>query len=382
MKLIYIANARIPTEKAHGIQIMEVCSAFAKEGLEVELIAPRRFNRIKNDPFRYYGKERNFKIKKLFCLDLIILDKYIGITGLWAESLTFFFSTLFYMIFQKVDVVYTRDKFFLPFSLIKKNIIFEAHTFPKNYYLYSFFLKRARRIVVITQKLKNLLTESKISLDKILVAPDGVDLKEFNIKETKEECRQKLNLPQDKKIILYTGHLYQWKGADVLLEVARKFSIDNYQFSNYLFIFVGGTEKDIVSFKKQAENLNNVLVVGHRPHSEIPYWLKAADVLVLPNSGEEDISKFWTSPMKMFEYMASRRPIVASDLPSIKEVLNERNAILVEPDNPEALAQGIKEALRNTQLSDKITEQAFQGVQEYTWQKRAKNILEFINHSL
>ena len=115
-------------------------------------------------------------------------------------------------------------------------------------------------------------------------------------------------------------------------------------------------------------------MVGHRPHGEIPYWLKAADVLVLPNSGKEDISKYWTSPLKMFEYMASGRPIVASDLPSIREVLNGENAILVEPDNPEKLAGGIKAILQNNQLSDRISIKAVLDVQEYSWTKRVQKI--------
>lgn len=119
-------------------------------------------------------------------------------------------------------------------------------------------------------------------------------------------------------------------------------------------------------------------MVGHRPHQEIPYWLKAADVLVLPNSAKEKISRFYTSPLKLFEYMASGTPIVASDLPSIREVLNEKNAVLVKPDSPEFLTAGIMKVLENPYLSDKISKQAFQDVQNYTWEKRAEKILRFI----
>ena len=118
-------------------------------------------------------------------------------------------------------------------------------------------------------------------------------------------------------------------------------------------------------------------MIGHRPHIEIPYWLKAADVLILPNSAKEKISQFYTSPMKMFEYMASQKPIIASELPSIKEVLNENNAILVESDNFKALARGIEKALKDNELSDKISQRAYSDVQDYTWQKRAENILNF-----
>ena len=120
-------------------------------------------------------------------------------------------------------------------------------------------------------------------------------------------------------------------------------------------------------------------MAGYRPPSEIPLWLKAADVLVLPNSAKKDISKFYTSPMKLFEYMASKRPIVASNLPSLREILNKENAILlVEPDNPEALAQGIKQAMEDRNLVQTITQNAYDDVQNYTWEKRAEKILKFI----
>jgi glycosyltransferase involved in cell wall biosynthesis len=369
MKILYIANARIPTEKAHGIQIMKMNENFASWGHQVELILPQRFNWIKEDPFDYYGIEKNFKIKKLPCLDLIPLDKYIGHLGLWIESATFFFFVFWYVLFKKVDIIYTRDKFLLPLSFFKKNLVFEVHTFSKNYFLYSPFIKKAKAIVVITQKLKDLFVKRGIVENKILVAPDAVDLEKFDIKETRIECRKKLNLPLNKKIVLYTGHLYEWKGAQTLAETSQ------YLPEEVKIYFIGGTEKDKKEFEIRNLKLG-INVVGHRPYSEIPYWLKAADVLVLPNSGKEEISKYWTSPIKMFEYMASKRPIVTSDLPSIREILNENNAILVEPDNSQALAEGIKKAIENQVMAQEIALWAFRDVQEYTWQKRARKILK------
>ncbi len=383
MRLIYIANARLPTEKAHGIQIMKMCQAFSLAGVEVELIVPWRFNKIKKDPFDYYGIKKNFKIKTLPSIDLIPLG--LSKIGFWIQSITFATSVFFYLIFKKVDIIYSRDLFSLWFlSFFRKNLVYEAHTFPRHLFLYGRVFKKTKMIIVITQKLKELFIQQGVISDKILVAPDGVDLKDFNIKESQEKCRRKLNLsrttfgekvarnlPLDKKIVLYTGHLYEWKGVQTLAKAAK------FLEENVLIIFVGGTEEDISKFKTQNSKLKNILIAGHWPHSEIPYWLKAADVLVLPNSGKEEISKKWTSPIKMFEYMASKRPIIASDLPSIKEILNENNAILVEPDNSKELAEGIKKVLRNSQLSAKISNQAFGDAQEYTWQKRAENILEF-----
>ena len=87
---------------------------------------------------------------------------------------------------------------------------------------------------------------------------------------------------------------------------------------------------------------------------------------------------YYMSPLKMFEYMAAKRPIIASDLPSVCEVLNKENAILVKPDNPESLAQGIKKILEDKELANKMSYQAFSDVENYTWHKRVENILNFI----
>jgi glycosyltransferase involved in cell wall biosynthesis len=415
VKIVYIANARIPTEKAHGIQIMKMCEAFSsnantankyandtnKESIEVELWAPRRINPIKDDPFDYYGVERIFKIRKFPCLDFVIFDKYIGHLGTWIETLTFALFVLPYFLFKKADIFYTREKFCVPFVFFKKNFYFEAHTFPKNYFLYSPFLKKIKKIIVITQKLKELFVEQGIPEERILVAPDGVDIEKFDVQCSKFDAREKLGLLKDKKIVLYTGHLYKWKGANVLAESSKYLPEDTEIY------FVGGTEQDIEQFKHFTSNVepslipkelqgaqlpvctsnleprtSNLNIIGHRPHSEIPYWLRAADVLVLPNSGKDDISKYWTSPIKMFEYMASKKPIIASDLPSIREVLNDSNAVLVDSDNPKALAEGIKKILQNPEFSAKISYCALEDVQGYSWHKRTDKIIEFLKNNL
>ncbi|MFH1780764.1 MAG: glycosyltransferase family 4 protein [Candidatus Nealsonbacteria bacterium] len=369
MRIIYIANARIPTEKAHGIQIMKMCESFAS-GNELELVLPRRLNKIKKDPFLYYGMDETFKITKLPCIDLIPFSGHFGNLGLWIESVTFFFPAFFYAIFKKADLIYTRNKFILPFALFRKNFLFEAHAFPNNYFLYSFFLKRLKGVVVITDKLKSLFLGKGILDSRILTAPDGVDIAMFAVNCSQSEARQKLGLKQGGKIVLYTGHLYKWKGVGVLIAAA------GFLPENVTVYLVGGMEKDLANLDCR---LPNVKIIGHRPYAEIPFWLKAADVLCLPNSGKEEISRSWTSPLKAFEYMASNRPIVASNLPSIGEILNGENAILVEPDNPNDLARGIKKALEDEDLALKVAAQAFLEVQNYIWQKRVQKIYEYFS---
>jgi glycosyltransferase involved in cell wall biosynthesis len=373
MTIFYIANARIPTEKAHGIQIMKMCEVFAATGNNVRLILPKRINKIKDDPYVYHGVKRNFIIIKLPCLDFIIFDRYINHLGMLIENLTFDLFVLLYILFHKSDIIYTRDKFLSFFTFFKKNIIFEAHTSPKKYYLYSHFFNKLKKTVVITEGLRDLFIEKGIKKEKIIVAPDGVDLEEFNISLSKGECREKLNLPLNKKIVLYTGHLYKWKGVDVLAEATEFLS------ENINVYFVGGIDEDVERFKNRYGDIKNIKIIGRRSHKEIPYWLKSADILILPNSSKEDISKYWTSPLKLFEYMASGTPIIASDLPSIREILNNSNAALVSPDSPEKLSGVINKIINDEDLCFKISGQAHQDIKKYTWEKRAIKILEFIN---
>ena len=335
-------------------------------------MVPRRFNKIKQDPFEYYGIERSFKIKKLPCLDLI---PWFGHFGLWVETFSFQISLFLYLLFKKADIVYTRDKSCLLPALFKKNVFFEAHTFPRNYYLYAYWVNKTKGIITITKGLQELFLAKGVKPEKVLAVPDGVDLEKFALNKDQAQCREKLGLPFNKKIVLYTGHLYKWKGVDCLAEATKHLGED------VAVYFVGGTSEDAEKFKVQSSKFK-VSVIGHRPHSKIPYWLGAADVLVLPNSGKEEISRTWTSPLKMFEYMASSRPIVASNLPSLREVLNENNAVLVKPDDAFALAQGIKTILENALFAKQIAQAAFQDVQQYTWQARAQRIVQFFNASL
>ncbi len=388
MKFIYIANIRLPTEKAHGLQIMKMSESFAAQmrgltlngaqndaerKIEVELVVPSRFNPIKADPFEYYRVNKSFKVKYLPVLDLV----NFGRIGFWIESMFFSFASLACLAFRKIDIIYGRDELPLYFlSFFKKNIFWEAHRGSMNIAVRR-LLKKSAGVIAISEGLKNFYKNKR---NDIFVFPDAVDFNEFNISLSKAECRQELNLPQDKKIVLYSGHLYAWKGADILLEAAREYSTSNTQHPT-LFVFVGGTEKDIENYKLKAKSykLENVLFAGHRPHSEIPKWLKAADILVLPNSAKEEISRFFTSPLKLFEYMASGTPIIASDLPSIREIVSEKEVLFFEPDNAHNLADKIKYAFEHEDEMHRKAEFAKQKVQNYTWSKRAESILSFIS---
>lgn len=377
-KLLYLSNLRLPTEKAYGIQIAKMCEAFVSEGLSVTLVYPFRKNNIKENIFSYYSVKENFKIKKIWVPDFYWPRKLDGV----AVGIKSFISAVilsFYALFVKADIIYSRDEMPLYFlSFFKSNLVFEAHRFSsKRKFFYRRFNKKGVKIVAISKAIKTDLVSLGYDPDKILIAHDGVDLEEFNIDISKEEARKKVGLPLDRRIVMYTGHLFKWKGADVLLEVAR--FAGNIRIGQSLFVFVGGMEYDIKKFREKSKGAENVLILGHRSHKEIPIFLKAADILVLPNSSKEEISSKYTSPLKLFEYMASGRPILASDILSIRAVLDDNNSYLFKADDPESMAKVLGLAIKNEEDAKIKANIALDKVKSFTWQKRANKINLFFS---
>lgn len=367
MRITYLANIRLPTEKAHGIQIMKMCAAFKNAGHNIELVLPWRKNFIEDDPFEYYSISTRFPIRRIFSLDLV---KY-GRFGFSLQSLTFAISAFFFTLFHGADIVFGRDELPTLFASVHSKTIWETHTGSYTPTVRALLLTKTK-IIAISNGLKRFYLSKGVNSNRILVAPDSVDLQDFDITISKELAREKLNLPKDAKIALYTGHLYEWKGAHILAQAVKFFP------ENTLAIFVGGTDKHIEDFKGKFGDIPAIRILGKKPYNLIPLYLKAADVLVLPNSPINDISSLFTSPMKLFEYMASGRPIIASDLLSIREVLSENNAVLVPPDDPEELARAVEKVLNNEELAMAISQTAYTDSKRYTWEDRANSVISFI----
>lgn len=364
MRILYIANTRLPTENAHGAQIVKMCEAFAKEGARVTLIVPTRFNSITEDPFTYYGIERVFSIVRVPVLDTVRWGKI----GFLFQSMLFALTAWVRSFFITHDVVYGRDEIALvPFLLMCAPVIWESHTGSYNMAARR-MLKRASYIVAITEGLKAFYVEKGVPPEKVTVAHDGVDLEAFSRAQSEESARERLGLLQENKIVLYVGRIDGWKGAHVLCGAAR------YLPQTMRVVIIGGKESDKEGMRRRY---TNVLFLGPRPYAELADNLAAADVLVLPNSGKHVISERFTSPLKLFAYMASGIPIVASDLPSIREVLDEGSAYFAKPDDAQDLARKVQEVVSDPNARAKAA-RAREKVKEYSWKKRAQKILRDI----
>lgn len=382
MKIAYVADIRLPTEKAHGLQIMETCSALAAAGNEVELFVSSYGSSAEDPIFDHYGIRKSFKISAIPGVGLLRL----GQAGFLIRSRVFAVRAgKIFRIRKRIDggrpafdAVYTRDEAVVRHvSRLGYKVFYEMHDVRKGR-RQLIAIRRAAGVVVITKSLARLCEAAGKDRKKILVAPDGADLDMFNVPESKEECRRRVGLPPDKKLALYSGHLYSWKGADVLAAAAAYFDKDT------VAVFVGGTDADISAFKSRyatdatgAAN-GGISVVGRQPHSSVPYYLKAADALILPNSAKEDISRLFTSPLKLFEYMASGVPIVASDLPSLREIIDERSAFFARPDDPKSLAEAVKAALNDPDEAGLRANAARGIVEAYSWNERGEKISRFI----
>ncbi len=365
-KFYYVANVRLPTEKAHGVQIMKMCEALSRAGVPIELVVPLRFNEIKEDPFVYYGVERIFTIKKLRCFDTVRFGK----VGYWIELLTFTIHVVMNTFFNP-GIFYTRDEFVaLSLRLAgKKRVVWEGHMGQKNSFI-KLLIKMNIPFVLISQGLQHLYTKMGHTSERILVAHDAVDLDHFNNIEIAERARVKLGVPLDKKLVLYVGLLDEWKGYQTLLTASELLPHD---------IHVGIIGGHVDQIKILEKKYPQVTFIGFKPYQELPSNQQAADVLIIPNSGRTEMSKCFTSPLKLFAHMASGVPIIASNLPSLREVLDDRLAYFFTPDDPRNLADSIVEVLKHPEQGKEKARLARQKVEEYTWIKRAQKILHFID---
>lgn len=385
-KLIYVTNVRLPTEKAHGLQIMKSCEAFKKIGIDLELIVPNLRSKIKESPFSYYGIKEKFPIKKVFVLEVLPFQKWFGSWLGYIQNFSFTKTAFTYLFFRgllnRKSIFYSRDYMTLFFlCLWGLSPIAEIHDYRSKKYKWAigFILRKSKKIIVNSEgTLKALEKHYDIDKSKVLVISNGVDLDFFNIPESKQEARKKLGIPQNKKVVAYIGRLEtvgMEKGVSCLLK-AFSFLRDR---TSILYI-VGGPDSMIEKYKSESFDLavpkERLVFTGYLPYSKIPLYLRAVDVVVIPLPDNRHAAT--TSPIKLFEFLAAGKTIVASDLPSLRKYLSEKNAMFFKPGDSRDLAKKLQIVLSDKDLSEKLSKQALEDSKKYTWVKRAEKIKEFI----
>jgi glycosyltransferase involved in cell wall biosynthesis len=395
-RLVYIANVRLPTEKAHGYQISKMCEAFALNGAEVVLLHPHRHQ---SDPrltgwtvFDYYGIKPIFQVQTLKNLDVVVLNRFIPD---WIFTPIFFAHAFIWGYYAasmarqyRADLYYTRDTT-IAYWLVRMGLptVYEAHVVPnRGQKLLLRKIKRQpslRLVAVLTSFLRQRFLDMGFSSEQVIVLPDGVDLDLFEGLPSKEDCRRRLGLPLEQPIIGYIGRfrtLEMEKGIPELVEAMKDLSSVN--GAEPLLLCVGGPMDAVPTYLQLARRIgipqDRLRFVDRVPNTEVPYWIRAFDVALAPFPWVDHYAYFM-SPLKLFEYMATGVPILATDLPSIREVLRHgENAWLVPPDDPKALAEGIRHLLENSDLAERLARQAKEDVRQYTWKRRAAVILRHV----
>ena len=338
MRIVYISNSTIPSKAANSVHVMKMCQAFADNGHEVVLLAPdRKFQYEKkiHDIYDFYGVKKNFVIKKLW---------YPNIKG---NFLIYTFAIFIYLLLnKKFDLVYGR---FLHgcsvATILKYQVIFESHRpmYEKKNYEFRVFKKfikskYLKKFIVISNALKKMYLENGYLNDSIIqVEHDGAD--------KIEDFSNKIELlgNKDKLKIGYVGHLYEGRGINIIIECAKK-------LKEMTFHIVGGLFQDISYWKNYTKELNikNIYFYGFVSPKETIKYRNSFDIYLAPYAekvsvkGIKDTSKYM-SPIKIFEYMSQNKPIIASNLDVLKEVLNSKNSILVQSNDTNGWINAIKD---------------------------------------
>jgi glycosyltransferase involved in cell wall biosynthesis len=232
-------------------------------------------------------------------------------------------------------------------------------------------LRHAHVVVTISQVLADELVERGIAPERVLWHPNGVDADAFDPIRFDAAARHKLRdrygIAHEATLVTFVGTFGQWHGVDVLAHAIRD-EAEWARGAGVHFLLVGDGLK-MPEVRAAVQGLDDVVTLtGLVPQADAPLHLAASDILVSPHVPNADGSPFFGSPTKLFEYMASARPIVASDLDQIGDVLRDDLAVLVRPGDPADLSRGLRELVadpgRRTELGARARRRV---VERYTW---------------
>lgn len=369
MTVLYPVPEILPGKSARFIQILNTCRALAGTGCRICLCAGVRRGVPPGKVLDAYGIDAPSN------LEVVRLPVLRGILS-WHGP--FHFAFLARAARETGSVVYGRYLKLTHFLLRnrwvhKRPVVFEAHEiFHKTTErrgkaaslkaMETYVYREADAVIAITATLAEEIAEL-FGRKAEKVIPDGVGSEFLNVRRRGKGS-----------YLLYTGQFFPWKGVEVFV---RSLSY----LTGERAVIVGGSGEALDRLKRLARELGMVGQVefpGTVSHDQVRKFLEEARIAVLPNLAG-GVSRF-TSPLKLFEYMAAGVPIVASDLPALREVLRDReNAILVPPGDPEALAAGIRCLLTDEALAARIAAQAREDAAWYTWENRASRIREVLD---
>jgi glycosyltransferase involved in cell wall biosynthesis len=379
MRIFYPYPEEFTLNKAREIQTIHTCHALARQGCEVVLGAARRPGLGAEAILEYFHLAPHPNLKFVF------LPRYIHFT----RDLVVSFQTLFLHCLgnyvrreqgaRRTDLIYTRHLKVAEFCLkagFGLPLVFESHEvfslgqvdsplkFQRLFDQEKFVYSRVDGLVTISDHLKDYLRQHFPLRAPVLRASDGVDLELFGALD---------GAKADPNLIIYAGSLFGWKGVDTVIKAMR-------YLPGKRLLILGGTPREIVEKRQMAGEwrvLDRCVFRGYVSRTELIRTLEQAAIGVLPNHREE-ISERFTSPLKLFEYMAAGKVIVASDLPSIREILDEEVAWLCPPASPKSLAEAILASERDPAAALRKTAAARARALSFSWDRRAQAVKAFL----
>jgi len=371
MRIAYVQNMRLPTEKAHGYQIMKTCEALAQAGVAIRLVVTDRPTPIEQNEFEYYRIERIFELERLHVLDAsnkvpTILKSLAFVLDNW-----YFLRSFKRRFPMDVDAYYTRN----PWLAIKlraltnKPIYLELHAMPRIGIINK--LAGLDNVFCVTKWMQNKLHAALPGIRTVLL-PDAVDLGVFNPPYSREQARQSLSISEHDGLVVYGGRfatMGEGKGLGVLDQAVAMIANSK---CNIKLLLVGGTLQDFQKIEKHPP-AQTTACIPSVPRDILAMYYRAADVLVMPFPNLPHYA-YEMSPLKLFEYMASGTVIVASDLPSVREILNDQAALFFKPDSLGSMVDTLTRALNDQASSLRIGSEAQEISRRYSWAGRAQTI--------
>ncbi len=237
-----------------------------------------------------------------------------------------------------------------------------------------YLLERADGVVSLTATFAHFLEEQGWRpAAEVAVIPDAYDEGLFHPRE-RAACRGELGIPFDAQLLLYAGLTFSYRGLEHLMEAFARLKDD---FPRARLYLVGGRPAEVAPLQAQAAALGvaeRVYFPGQVSLAQVPFYLGAADVLVIPGTVSDETA----SPLKMFEYMAMGVPVISVDRPALREILPPEGALFVPPGDGAALEGALRQVLADPKAAQERAGRALEAVRRYTYSWRAERIVQLV----
>lgn len=366
MRVLVVSGFVAGSQFAHAINTVKMAQGFARLGHEVGIVCLRHVGerKSKGELAEIYGLTERLR---WMTVPERLLGRAIG------QHEKFAALALGHVLRFRPEFVYTRS-YFAPRMTSRLGIPTAAETHagvgetlaPFRRMLAATNRESFRAVVTISKTLADYYASLGAPREKIVVLPDAVDLAAFARPVDPGPSPYEGAGPH----VVYTGHLYDYKGIPTVLEAAALMPEAQVHL-------VGGWDEDIERQRSRAGELGlrNVRFHGMKAQTELPPYLWHADALLLPPSAHHASAR-WTSPVKLGEYLAARRPVVATAIPALLDWLSKEEVELVEPDDAAALAAGVRRVLEERALSEARVERGAELAREFSYERRATSILK------